>query len=117
MFVFKIADNGKSISEVRAKLEKMFNLDDTKPMCFHRANLMKKSECGTHSAGRNAETFNLAINPPFANTMLAEVMVLVMLLYFQFLHYLYLYILSFEYFLIYYLGLDYRKNHLIFYLS
>ena len=37
-------------------------------MCFHIANLVKKSECGTHSADKCAETFNLALNPPLRQT-------------------------------------------------
>jgi len=41
-------------------------------MCFHIANLQIKSECGTHSADKKAQKLSFALNPHFANTMLAE---------------------------------------------
>mgnify|MGYP006980549770 CR=1 FL=1 len=67
--LFKIAGNGKSICEGRAKLDEKFNFDRTKQIAFSDYQITKKSNMKS-KLRLNASDISMNVStPPFGNTL------------------------------------------------
>ena len=69
----RVAGNGKSICEGRAKLDEKFNFDRTKQIAFSDYQITKKSNMKSKLRLNATGSSIIPSTPPFANTMLAEV--------------------------------------------
>ena len=71
-----MADNGKSIGEVRAGLDEKFNSEPSVADAFFGLLNYKNNQYEKAAAAKYFKIFNLRLTPHFANTMLAEVFIL-----------------------------------------